>query len=336
MSWFGKRMPRTDHRYVEERLSAYLDGELSPPEQQAVDKHLAACEACQWHLDTLRQTVSWTRDLPTILVPRVFTLPVQAQPAPRRIWNLVPLLQGATAVVALLFVFVVAGDIMLTSFAPGATPQSAVLMEQAPAAVQATEALRAMEEAPPQEVEVVVESEKAMPEPLPSAQPTEVASAEKLAVAATASLEPRTMSATGAQPAADASLDATAAIGAAAAPRAPAPEAPLAESEPVSEVSETAPSAEGTPSADGTASSPQPTMTPAPSSTVPAAVAAPTLVAEVEESIPPVPEAQVQRPAGMWQEPTIWLRVVELSLGLACVILVTLTVVAMIQRRRAR
>jgi len=111
MRWFRKRNETTEHEYVEERLSAYLDGELSQKEWAVVDRHLAACQSCQWNLATLKQTIQWTREMPAVPVPRVFTIPASAAPArrPRRNWGFVPLLQGATAIVALLLFFVMAG-----------------------------------------------------------------------------------------------------------------------------------------------------------------------------------------------------------------------------------
>lgn len=118
MSWLRKRK-ETEHRNIQEQLSAYLDGELLPREREAVEQHLITCSSCRWNLKTLRQTVQWTSELPTVRVPRTFTVPVPARPvpAPRR-WRFVPVLQGATALVALLLFFVIAGDAMLTGFQP--------------------------------------------------------------------------------------------------------------------------------------------------------------------------------------------------------------------------
>ena len=86
MSWLRRTDNRTEHHYKEERLCAYLDGELPPQERRAIDQHLATCPACQWQLDTLRQTVQWTRALPCVPAPRVFTIPpfTEPVPAPRR------------------------------------------------------------------------------------------------------------------------------------------------------------------------------------------------------------------------------------------------------------
>jgi anti-sigma factor RsiW len=35
-----------DHSFVRRRLSAYLDGELVPPERERVERHLVECENC--------------------------------------------------------------------------------------------------------------------------------------------------------------------------------------------------------------------------------------------------------------------------------------------------
>jgi hypothetical protein len=168
MSWFQKKDGKTEHCYVEERLSAYLDGELSAKERSLVERHLTTCEECRWSLDTLRQTVQWTRELPTVSLPRVFTIPVAAKPAPaRRLPWFVPVLQGATALVAVLLVFVVAVDYVL----PGAgvsVSEPSVWQEAAPALDD--QSLREVEVTVVAEAEEigVVESvvvEKAAPEP---------------------------------------------------------------------------------------------------------------------------------------------------------------------------
>ena len=197
---FGKPDAKTEHTYFEERLSAYLDGELLPQEQAAVEHHLDTCPACQWDLDTLRQTVQWTSELPTLTVPRVFTIPAPAEPerAARRRWRFVPLMQGATALIALLLFFVVAGDFVLTGSLRQASAPEPMLMQatmvveaevEAPAeeAVMVDETLEV--EAPVEEVvtiietvvveaEVVVEVEKAVAEPTEAPPPAAAEPAE--------------------------------------------------------------------------------------------------------------------------------------------------------------
>ncbi|HFD39179.1 MAG TPA: hypothetical protein ENJ31_04940 [Anaerolineae bacterium] len=134
MAWPWKRGETKEHRYVETRLSAYLDDELSPQERERVDRHLAVCADCRWNLDTLRRTVQWTRELPSVPVPRVFTLPASVQPARqrRRGWGLAPVLQGATALVALMLILVVAGDALLFSSLQGAAPMPQAVELAAP------------------------------------------------------------------------------------------------------------------------------------------------------------------------------------------------------------
>jgi hypothetical protein len=191
MSRFGKRIGQTEHQYVAERLSAYLDGELPPSERSVVEHHVGACQSCQWDLATLRQSVQWTRELPTIPLPRAFTIPAPAQPrrAARRRWTFLPLLQGATALVALLLFFVVAGDVMFTGLLPSFAPRPLDQQEQAVPAVAATqvveEALK-VEAAVESEAEVVIEEAVAeaprAPEPA-SAMPTEALLSERAGVA---------------------------------------------------------------------------------------------------------------------------------------------------------
>lgn len=124
----------TGHEYVKERLSAYLDGQLLGQELRTVEEHLAACPSCRWDLDTLRQTVLLTRNMPTMPVPRSFVLPVPAT-APARAarprWRLVPAFQLATALVALLLFFAVAGDLALTGLQPASMPAPSLMQEEA-------------------------------------------------------------------------------------------------------------------------------------------------------------------------------------------------------------
>ena len=148
MSWF-KSARTTEHGYFEERISAYLDGELAPREYEAVEHHLQTCPECQWELETLRKTTQWARELPTLTVPRVFTIPVAEEPerAARRRWNFLPVLQGATALIAVLLVFAVAGDLLLSRTPVGRAPDTAYQQEVASIEMEATEVVeKAVEE----------------------------------------------------------------------------------------------------------------------------------------------------------------------------------------------
>lgn len=164
MNWFRKQKKETEHRHFEEQLSAYLDGELLPREQEAVEQHLSTCPACRWHLKTLRQTVQWTSELPMVRVPRAFTIPVPARAAPAaRRRGFLPVLQMATALVALFLFFVIAGDAMLTGFpligAHRAEPEMVQVEATAPVRVGGAEAGDIVEEvAEKAVVETVVET----------------------------------------------------------------------------------------------------------------------------------------------------------------------------------
>jgi len=57
------------------RLSALIDGQLSPEEQAQSETHLHDCAVCQQQLAELRQTVSLLHALPQPVLPRSFTLP---------------------------------------------------------------------------------------------------------------------------------------------------------------------------------------------------------------------------------------------------------------------
>src|SRR3989304_2066623 len=78
------------HRRFLDRLSAYIDRELSPGQAGALEAHLASCSACRRHLQELQATVLALRDLPQAQVPRSFALtpeqaarPAAPPPAPR-------------------------------------------------------------------------------------------------------------------------------------------------------------------------------------------------------------------------------------------------------------
>lgn len=144
MSWLRKNDHQTEHRYTEERLSAYLDGELPAKERAAVDRHLATCRACRMNLETLRQTVRWTRGLTPVPLPRAFTIPVPARPVrAARPAFATPLLRAATIAVALLFFVAVAGDFALTGLAPRQEALPVALLQEAPASGEADQTLMA-------------------------------------------------------------------------------------------------------------------------------------------------------------------------------------------------
>jgi hypothetical protein len=103
------------HRWTQERLSAYVDNDLSPAERDRVEVHLAECQRCASDVETLRQTVVWLRQLPTRTAPRSFALsPAHTTTRARVAW-LFPYFSAAGVLAAVLLLVVLAGDFLQTS-----------------------------------------------------------------------------------------------------------------------------------------------------------------------------------------------------------------------------
>lgn len=170
----------------DELLSAYLDGELSAERQARLEAQLAASPVLQADLEALRRTVALVGDLPEVPVRRNFILPRAAMAVPRpaapsilrRAW-LAPILTAATSVLTLLFIVVLAGDLLLAgasrgTFAPVAIPAPEAALEIAPAA---------------REVEVVVEEEAEAEEEALSQEPPPDAVGTELPIEVTVVVE---------------------------------------------------------------------------------------------------------------------------------------------------
>lgn len=123
LRFFGRQEDQRER--LDERLSAYLDDELTPQERRRLEAQLAEDPDLRAELEALRNTVSLVRDLPSVPAPRNFILSPsmveRVQPAPTsrarrlsptRAWA-APLLTAATAIVSMLFVVVLAGDLLL-------------------------------------------------------------------------------------------------------------------------------------------------------------------------------------------------------------------------------
>ena len=151
---FGRRRDEEERR--DELLSAYLDGELSQRERELLEVRLSEDPALRADLRAVHRTMSLVRDLPEVAAPRNFILsesmverrrPVEAGPGARpepsrraRAWA-APLLTAATMLVSLLFIVVLAGDLLLPQIgglasapAPMASHEEApeMMMEAAP------------------------------------------------------------------------------------------------------------------------------------------------------------------------------------------------------------
>lgn len=66
-----------DHRAVQERLSEYLDGELSPREEAEVRAHLDGCESCRAEEEALRRMLGQLSGLKRLPPPPDFLGKVQ-------------------------------------------------------------------------------------------------------------------------------------------------------------------------------------------------------------------------------------------------------------------
>lgn len=118
-----------------ERLSAYLDNELSPAEKSALEARLLREPELKRALNDLRLQVRAMRDLPRLKPPRNFTLSSKQAAAirPARpasfLASLFPALRLATAFSTLMFVVVLAfslaqGSALQTATGPAAAPQA--------------------------------------------------------------------------------------------------------------------------------------------------------------------------------------------------------------------
>lgn len=65
---------RTQRHPSSELVSCYADGYVSPQESVWVSEHIGWCEDCSKVLNEVRATVGLLRRLPTVPVPRAFTL----------------------------------------------------------------------------------------------------------------------------------------------------------------------------------------------------------------------------------------------------------------------
>jgi hypothetical protein len=118
------KLTKTEHEYVDKRLSAYVDGELSARETARVKAHLEVCKDCRDDLAALRWTKNLLQETPTVPLPRSFVLREVdiTPPRPVRRRQRAFAMQWATAIVALLFILVSAGDILTSMPLAGRVP----------------------------------------------------------------------------------------------------------------------------------------------------------------------------------------------------------------------
>lgn len=141
----GRRKSEEERR--DELLSAYLDGELGEKGREQLEARLSQEPALRAELRALQQTVSMVHELRQVSAPRNFILSEsmvrrrEPTPAPerRRAWA-APVLTAATTIVSLLFFVVLVGDLLLSGVggfasAPEPTRQPE---EAAPMALEVT------------------------------------------------------------------------------------------------------------------------------------------------------------------------------------------------------
>jgi hypothetical protein len=102
-----RRFRRDKCSKTKQRLSAYVDGYLSPQELNEVESHLAACPDCEKELESLQATAAILRQLPQVSPPRSFRI-AQEEPSVR--WTALPVLRLATAALAVLLIMAFAAD----------------------------------------------------------------------------------------------------------------------------------------------------------------------------------------------------------------------------------
>jgi hypothetical protein len=115
----------------QDKLSAHIDGELSTRQRAKLENELAQDSALRRELEELRRTTQMLRSIPTLAVPRSFTLdPAEyGRIKPRRLY-LYPVMRAATVVAMLIFAFLFAGDLFfragvgMPAMAPDAEPMA--------------------------------------------------------------------------------------------------------------------------------------------------------------------------------------------------------------------
>lgn len=129
--------------YVEERLSAYLDGTLSAQERALVENYLTQSQEARASLESLRYTVDLLKQTPAPALPRQFTLPVtsraqfakqNAQGAPSwLVWSLRGVAVAATAAFVILLTATLLNqpNNLQTANAPSAAAQPSIIVAYA-------------------------------------------------------------------------------------------------------------------------------------------------------------------------------------------------------------
>jgi hypothetical protein len=132
---------QNDHTRAEELISAYLDKRVSAEEQDFFERHVASCAECRAQLETTRSLVAALRAMPVVKAPHSFVLPRETAKQPGRPFlSWYPALRLATAIAAMAFVVLFAGDLLISRSDGASALQTIPAAAPAPAAMQAPEA----------------------------------------------------------------------------------------------------------------------------------------------------------------------------------------------------
>lgn len=137
---FFRELGQSAEEKRSELLNAYLDDNLSARERSRLEAQLLQDAALRTELAQMQYVKQQLREIPRRRVPRSFTLDpaLYSAPKPQRSQQMYPVLRGATALTALLFVFVLglslfnantAGDAFSTQSVTMAVQEEALLFE---------------------------------------------------------------------------------------------------------------------------------------------------------------------------------------------------------------
>ncbi len=168
-----------EHRFANKRLSAYVDGQLSERDRTRVEAHLRVCAECRSEVRTLSWTKSLLREAPRVPLPRSFLIrEADVASRPSATW-VMPALRWATALVAVIFVAVLVGDVL--------TARWTYFAQRPPALVSRKEEAKLVSET------VVVERIEAAPTPTPEVRAAPTSANDKVAAVPSPTPEAKVM-----------------------------------------------------------------------------------------------------------------------------------------------
>ena len=114
---FLRNLTKTEAEKQQERISAYLDDALTPDESAAFEEQLVADTALRASLEQQRMVKQDISQLPRLHAPRNFTLDpaVYGRPAPQPAFKLYPVMRAATALAAIMVIFLFSLEIFSPS-----------------------------------------------------------------------------------------------------------------------------------------------------------------------------------------------------------------------------